>query len=103
MNRRQCVAAGLGAAAVAGSGVGLTAHVWPLLTREDLVPGAAPEVELIPEAWEETADHVRLAVLGDNGSGGRQAMAVAARMAQTYRQAPFGLVAMLGDICYYGK
>ena len=51
----------------------------------------------------DTADHVTFAALGDNGSGGRQAMAVAERMAETYRERPFGLVALLGDICYYGN
>jgi 3',5'-cyclic AMP phosphodiesterase CpdA len=30
-------------------------------------------------------------------------MAVAERMAHTYEKAPFGLVALLGDICYYGN
>jgi hypothetical protein len=30
-------------------------------------------------------------------------MAVAERMARTYQDHPFGLVALLGDICYYGS
>ena len=30
-------------------------------------------------------------------------MAVAERMALSYRSTPFGLVTLLGDICYYGK
>jgi 3',5'-cyclic AMP phosphodiesterase CpdA len=42
------------------------------------------------------------AAIGDNGSGGRQAMAVADRMARTYAARPYGLVSLLGDICYYG-
>ena len=30
-------------------------------------------------------------------------MAVAGRMARTYRERPFELVTLLGDICYYGS
>lgn len=41
-------------------------------------------------------------MIGDNGSGGRQAMAVAEQLARSYRERPFGLLAMLGDIVYYG-
>src|SRR4029453_14576149 len=48
-------------------------------------------------------DRVSFVALGDNGSGGRQALAVAERMALTYQTAPFGLGALLGDICYYGN
>lgn len=102
MNRREFLASGLGVAgAVAAAGT-LAGAVWPLLANEDLVPGAAPDLTLQPEAWVEGPDRVSFAALGDNGSGGRQAMAVAERMATTYRSAPFGLVALLGDICYYG-
>jgi hypothetical protein len=102
LNRRQFLAAGLGAAGAMSAGIGLTQHVYPLLSREDLVPGQAPDVVLPPEAWTTAPDVFRFAVIGDNGSGGRQAMAVASRMAQTYAVAPFGHVLMLGDICYYG-
>jgi hypothetical protein len=74
-----------------------------VLAEEDLVPGEAPRADLTPDAWPMADDRVSFAVLGDNGSGGRQAMAVAERMASTYRDRPFGLVALLGDICYYGN
>lgn len=67
------------------------------------MPGAAPDVDLRPGAWPTADDRVRFAAVGDNGSGGRQAMAVAAQMAATYQDTPFGLVALLGDICYYGN
>jgi 3',5'-cyclic AMP phosphodiesterase CpdA len=56
----------------------------------------------VPRAWTETADVVSFAVLGDNGSGRRNAMAVARRMALTYRESPYGLVLLGGDVCYYG-
>ena len=85
------------------SGTFLTRHVWPVLSREDLVPGAAPEIDLIPETWPTADDRLSFAAIGDNGSGGRQAMVVAAQMARTYQDTPFGLVALLGDICYYGN
>jgi 3',5'-cyclic AMP phosphodiesterase CpdA len=103
LNRRQFLATGLGAAAAAASGAVLSRVVWPLLADEDLIPGEAPDVDLEPGAWTATADRVSFVALGDNGSGGRQAMAVAERIARTYRSRPFGLVALLGDICYYGN
>lgn len=103
LTRRQFVAAGGGAVGAIASGALLGGRVWPLLDKEDLIPGTAPDIELQPEAWATTGDRVRFAAIGDNGSGGRQAMAVAARMAHTYRERPFGLVALLGDISYYGN
>jgi hypothetical protein len=77
-------------------------EAWSLLAREDLVPGKAPELRLTPEAWTTTEDRLTFAAIGDNGSGGRQAMAVAERMARTYELLPFSHVSLLGDICYYG-
>jgi len=102
LNRRQFLAAGLGAVGAVVAAGGLTRQVWPMLAREDLVPGEAPDMVLPPLAWDTTRDRVTFAALGDNGSGGRQAMAVATELARTYRAAPFGVVALLGDICYYG-
>ena len=103
LNRRQFLAASLGAAGAVTTGAILGKELWPRLANEDLVPGVAPEVHLDPEAWTTTDDHLSFAVIGDNGSGGRNAMAVARQMAETYGIAPFGLVALLGDICYYGN
>lgn len=103
LNRRQFLAAGLGAAGTLATGVGLGAHVLPLLAREDLIPGQAPDIALDPMAWTTSADHLSFVALGDNGSGGRQAMAVAEQMAETYRDHPYGNVVLLGDISYYGR
>jgi predicted phosphodiesterase len=103
LNRRQFLAAGGGAVGAITAGVLLNGHVWPILEKEDLIPGTAPDTELEPAAWTTSPERLRLAAIGDNGSGGRQAMAVAQQMADTYRQHPFGLVALLGDISYYGK
>jgi 3',5'-cyclic AMP phosphodiesterase CpdA len=103
ISRRQFLAAGLGAVGSVATGVGLGGYVWPLLAREDLIPGTAPEITLEPRRWTTTADHFSFVALGDNGSGGRQAMAVAERMARTYRTSPFGNVVLLGDISYYGN
>lgn len=102
-NRRRFLAAGLGGAGVVLGSGSLAGFIWPFMAREDLLPGAAPTIRLTPHAWTDTPDSVRLAVLGDNGSGGRQAMAVADRMAHTYVRSPFGHVVLLGDICYYGS
>lgn len=101
LSRRQLLAGGLG---VAGGVVtaGTVGAAWTLLAREDLIPGEPVERRLEPAAWTTTADRLVFAALGDSGSGGRQAVAVADRMAQTYAEAPFGVVAHLGDLCYYG-
>ena len=77
MNRRQFLAAGLGAAGTLVAGRGLSGYVWPILTREDVVPGEAPLRSLAPRSWPTSPDTLRFAALGDSGSGGRQAMAVA--------------------------
>ena len=103
VNRRQFLAGAGGAVGALASGALLAGHVWPLLTKEDLVPGEASDAQLAPTAWSTAPDRLRFAAIGDNGSGGRQAMAVADAMAETYRRSPFGLVALLGDICYYGN
>lgn len=101
ISRRQLLAGGLGALGTAVAGGGLT-RAWWLLSREDLVPGSAPDIPLERNAWTTTDDAVSFAVIGDNGSGGRQAMEVAEAMALSYQEEPFGSVSLLGDICYYG-
>jgi predicted phosphodiesterase len=103
LNRRQFLAAAGGAIGAVASATALNNHVWPLLEKEDLIPGQAPDADLEPAAWPSSPERLRFAAIGDNGSGGRQAMAVAGQMAETYRRQPFGLVALLGDICYYGN
>jgi hypothetical protein len=101
LTRRQLLAAAVGGAATVLTG-GALAESWALLAREDLIPGRAPTLTLPPRAWTATDDTLVFAALGDNGSGGRQAMAVAEQLAHTYRRHPFGHVSLLGDICYYG-
>nr|WP_279591232.1 metallophosphoesterase [Modestobacter marinus] len=54
-------------------------------------------------AWSQRPDQLTFAAVGDTGSGGRQAMAVAERMAHGYQSSPYGLVTHLGDLCYYGS
>lgn len=103
VTRRQFLAAAAGLAGSAAAVTLLGEHVWPLLAREDLIPGPAPEMLLSPMAWETAGDQLSFVAVGDTGSGGRQAMAVASAMARTYQRAPFGLVSLLGDICYYGS
>jgi 3',5'-cyclic AMP phosphodiesterase CpdA len=71
--------------------------------KMDLVPGNPPDVALEPEAWSVTDDSATFAVLGDNGTGGRNAMDIARQMARTYQETPYGLVVLLGDISYYGS
>ena len=76
------VAAGVTALAAA---TGLS-RVWlweRFRWREDFLPGTPSQLSLEPRAWTTTDDAVRLAVLGDSGSGGRNAMAVGAQMPRT--------------------
>ena len=103
LNRRELLAAGVGLTGAAATAGVLGGVVWPLLEREDLLPGDPSHVVLDPAAWKTGADRLSFVALGDNGSGGRQAYAVADRMARYYEQHPYGLVTLLGDICYYGN
>jgi Calcineurin-like phosphoesterase len=103
LSRRQFIAGGLGVAGAAATAAGLGGYVWPLLAREDLIPGEAPDSTLDPGTWTNDPNRLSFVALGDNGSGGRQAMAVASQMADTYDSAPYGNVFLLGDISYYGR
>ena len=89
--------------ALVGTAV-LAAFAYPWARwREDFFPGQPPNIRLQPQAWVETDDFVRFAVLGDSGSGGRNAMEIATRMAEAYGRAPYGLVIHVGDVSYYGS
>jgi 3',5'-cyclic AMP phosphodiesterase CpdA len=78
--------------------------VWRYLTeQEDLLPGRPPDITLEPHAWPGGEDRLRFAVVGDHGTGGRNAMRVATRMAEAYRSSPYGLVIHTGDLIYYGS
>lgn len=101
LTRRQLLAGGFGLLAAGATGL-LLDRAWTQLGREDLIPGEPPAVSLEPGAWTTSPDEVAFAVIGDNGSGGRQAMAVARQLALSYQREPFGLLSMLGDIVYYG-
>lgn len=101
LTRRQLLAGGFGLLAAGATGW-LLDEAWTQLGREDLIPGVPPEIPLDPRAWATSPDQVAFAVIGDNGSGGRQAMAVAEQLALSYREEPFGMLSMLGDIVYYG-
>jgi hypothetical protein len=70
---------------------------------EDFFPGTPPDITLEPGAWTTTDDTITFAVLGDNGTGGRNQMDIARQMARTYRATPYGLVLLAGDISYYGS
>jgi hypothetical protein len=74
-----------------------------ILWTEDFLPGNPPDIILDPMAWNTTDESITFAVLGDNGSGGRNAMAVGSQMARTYQETPYGLVLLAGDISYYGS
>lgn len=80
----------------------LLVYPWARWT-EDFFPGRAPVEVLEPNAWTTTPDAITFTVLGDNGTGGRNAMDVARQMARTYQDTPFGLTVLLGDISYYGS
>ena len=103
ITRRGLFAVAAGAGVVVTAGGAARAWLWERLRwREDFLPGEPPDVVLTPDAWTTTADEVTFAVLGDNGSGGRNAMDVARAMAATYERTPYGVVLLAGDISYYG-
>jgi 3',5'-cyclic AMP phosphodiesterase CpdA len=94
----------LGFAILAMGALVVVAVIYPTIRwKMDLLPGSPPDVALQPEAWTVTQDSATFAVLGDNGTGGRNAMDIARQMAHTYEQTPYGLVVLLGDISYYGS
>jgi predicted phosphodiesterase len=77
--------------------------LWRFATgREDLLPGRAPDVVLRTPAPAIRPDRLRFAVVGDNGTGGRNAMRVGRAMADAYRDQPFSLLVHTGDLVYYG-
>ena len=94
----------LGLAMLAVGALVVVSVIYPTTRwKMDLFPGSPPEMALQPEAWSVTEDSVTFAVLGDNGTGGRNAMDIARQMARTYGETPYGLVVLLGDISYYGS
>ena len=104
LSRRGALGLGVGGAAVLLAGGGLRAWLYEKLRwGEDLFPGTPPDIALEPRAWTTTDEAIAFAVLGDNGSGGRNQMAVAEQMARSYQQTPYGLVLLAGDISYYGS
>ena len=93
---------GVGATVLAGGSL----RMWlfeRLRWGEDFFPGTPPDITLQPEAWTTTDGSITFAVLGDNGTGGRNQMDVARQMARTYEATPYGLVLLAGDISYYGS
>ena len=104
MTPRHWIHLSLGIAILVAGLLIVVAVIYPIARwRMDLVPGNPPDIVLQPEAWSVADDATTFAILGDNGTGGRNAMDVARQMARTYEETPFGLVVLLGDISYYGS
>jgi hypothetical protein len=104
LSRRGLLGLGVGAAMMVVAGG--SARMWlyeKLRWGEDFFPGTPPDLDLEPSAWTTTESAITFAVLGDNGSGGRNQMAVAEQMALTYQSTPYGLVLLAGDVSYYGS
>ena len=103
-SRRGVIGLAVGGAATVLTGGALRQFFWEKLRwGEDFFPGTPPDIVLEPAAWVTTDEAITFAVLGDNGTGGRNQMAVAAQMARTYQQTPYGVVLLAGDISYYGS
>ena len=103
-SRRGALGLGAGVLLTLAAGGSLRAFAYERLRwGEDFIPGRPPDISLEPHAWTTTEDSIRFVVLGDNGSGGRSQMDVARQMARTYRETPYGLVLLAGDISYYGS
>jgi hypothetical protein len=65
-----------------------------------LVAVAAQPVALTTATLPNKPDSVKFAVIGDNGTGGREQYELGQRMADAHRQFPYDLVLMLGDNFY---
>jgi len=77
--------------------------LWRFATGpEDLLPGRAPDLALTQAPPVVEPDRLRFAVVGDNGTGGRNAMRVGRAMAEAYQEEPFSLLVHTGDLVYYG-
>src|SRR5262245_60431330 len=48
-------------------------------------------------------DSVKFAIIGDNGTGGKQEYEVAAKLTASHEQFPFDFVVMVGDNLYGGE
>ncbi|MDQ4134292.1 MAG: metallophosphoesterase [Actinomycetota bacterium] len=93
-----------GVVAVVALGLAVWLWVWPFATvTEDFLPGSAPAGGLRRNAWTVADDQLTFAVVGDNGSGGRNALRVANQMARAYQRVPYGLIVNVGDLVYYGS
>jgi len=104
LTNRHWIHLSLGLAILAIGAVIVIGVIYPTIRWTlDLVPGNPPDLSLTPEAWLVAEDSGSFAVLGDNGTGGRNAMDIAWQMARTYEGMPYGLVILLGDISYYGS
>jgi hypothetical protein len=104
MTRRGAIGLGVGATATVLAGGSIRAFLYERLRwGEDFFPGTPPDIVLEPEAWTTTDTSITFAVLGDNGTGGRNQMDVARQMARSYTETPYGLVLLAGDISYYGS
>jgi hypothetical protein len=104
LSRRTLLGLGVGASAMVVAGGSVRMWLYEKLRwGEDFFPGTPPDIDLEPSAWTTTDTAIAFAVLGDNGSGGRNQMAVAEQMALTYQTTPYGLVLLAGDISYYGS
>ena len=102
--RRGAIGLAAGATATVLAGGSVRALLFQKLRwGEDFFPGTPPDIVLEPQAWTTTDDDITFAVLGDNGTGGRNQMDIARQMAQTYQDTPYGLVLLVGDISYYGS
>lgn len=102
--RRGAIGLVAGATATVLAGGSVRALLFQKLRwEEDFFPGTPPDIVLEPQAWTTTDDAITFAVLGDNGTGGRNQMDIARQMAQTYQDTPYGLVLLVGDISYYGS
>ena len=77
---------------------------WDLVRwTEDFLPGTPPTDVLEARAWEVTDDRVVFAAVGDTGTGGKNQMDVARAMVDAYGEEPYGFVAHVGDVSYYGS
>jgi hypothetical protein len=65
-----------------------------------LIGALAQPVALTTATLPNKPDSVKFAVIGDNGTGGREQYEIGQQMADSHREFPYDLVLMLGDNFY---
>jgi hypothetical protein len=77
--------------------------VLPAAVSLQAAPGSAAQAPAAQPDFSSKPPSIRFAVMGDNGTGGREQYDIAAQMVKSHEAFPFDFVLMLGDNLYGGN